>query len=246
MHLAPHLIAHRGEFEAAFASADAMAGFEGPTAWSSVCGAFQKVNAIRRFSKREELAYAELSRQRDASALRSRLQADIEAGSVCAAFAAIAVDAPRHWPLAAWACPPESSPDARLDLGLLRVMLWMEFDPDARGNDGFSALDLMLGLKRGRHCQPRGAAILLQAGADPDAVDAHGDTPLLSLARSEHWCEDRNACARALIEHGADFLATNAGDDLASRLRQAEAAKSSHLRARLLAELGESPRLLGD
>ncbi len=140
----------------------------------------------------------------------------MKAGNVCAAFAAFHLGLPRGWPLAAWACPPDGLMNGRPSLELLRIVLWMGFDPDARDGDGHSAMELMLGAKRGRHCHPRAVAILLEAGADPDAVDADGDTPLLSLARSEHWCEDRDACARSLIEHGADVFAVHSGEGLAS------------------------------
>lgn len=116
----------------------------------------------------------------------------------------------------------------------------MGFDPDARDADGLSAMDIALGAPRGKHCHPRAVRVLLEAGADPDAINFAGDAPLLAIARSEHWCEDRDACARALIEHGADMHAAKGGDTLASLLRAAQETRSSSARAALLASLEDA------
>jgi ankyrin repeat protein len=69
--------------------------------------------------------------------------------------------------------------------------------PDEDG--GFTALHLAVALDR-----PAVAGALAAAGADKEAVDVNGNTPLLLATRRERW-----ACAEALMRAGCNVRAAN-------------------------------------
>jgi uncharacterized protein len=143
-------------------------------------------------------------------------------------------------------------------LAAVRVLLWRGAGPNARGRDGETALGLAAGaswyVPPGQEAavvaagafEPGGedwpqvpmpvdrvlpvVQALLASGADPDAADAAGWTPLMKAAR-----QAQAAALRSMLASGADAsLKDNAGQtaaeiarlaghvELASLLRQAE------------------------
>ncbi|MGV3719970.1 MAG: ankyrin repeat domain-containing protein [Actinomycetota bacterium] len=85
-------------------------------------------------------------------------------------------------------------------LAVLRVLLDWRANPNVRNLSGFSPLSFCL-LYTGERAHAQ-LALLLERGADPNAADRDGDTPLMNATHEPDY-------VRLLLKHRADFRTRN-------------------------------------
>lgn len=132
----------------------------------------------------------------------------------------------------------------RDEFAVVRFLEWAGFDLNQPNPEtGMTALHKFASTQVAPFSHPRAVAWLLEHGADVEAANSNGDTPLVFLCASKAWGQEQDRCFELLVEAGADISASSKdGATPISLLDQMQLGNPTELRAARLAWLRESRR----
>lgn len=114
-------------------------------------------------------------------------------------------DADRSMPAVAWAAfNKHTYPGHADECATVRFLTWAGFDVSEPDGDGQTPLHFMAATKVSPGSHPRAVAILLEAGANPNAQRTGGDSPLTCLFGNVQWTAEAHESAWLLLRAGAD------------------------------------------
>lgn len=182
--------------------ADTMAEFEGDDSWRALCEFALKIDTT--FDVTEDYATQFLHGQSAATAMLDNY--------VLAALAACKVDWEEPEPLMAYAASNKHqfqgfAPHGLSEISCMRILHWGGWDINASLPDTHkTALHQMVYLKYMPGSHPRAVQWLLERGADVNARNANGDTPLIVLCACDPWLPAMTETFKLLLLAGADPL----------------------------------------
>lgn len=190
--------------------------FKDPANWAELCEFAIEVDKEHGFSN----AYQHSFRMGESA--RSAL----EDNYIFAAIAAVKVGAHKSAPVVAWAASNKHSfpglTDGRVsEIAVMRFLQWAGADVSmAEENAGMSPLHYMAQVNYGQASHPGAVRWLLNCGAEPNAKNANGDTPMTFLCGVESWSDAQRETFLMLLKAGCNPLdAANDGSTPMSMLR---------------------------
>jgi len=167
---------------------------------------------------------------------------DLRDNKIFAAMAIHKAGLPKQMPLvSAAAYNKQNYQSLKDEFAVARFLVWSGFDinvPDP--STGMTALHMFASTNVMPGSHPRAVRWLIEHGADVDAVNENGDTPLAFLCGKQGWGEAQDQCFELLMEAGANpFVRSKDGQSPLGLLAQMNAQERSELRTARLDQIRE-------
>ena len=226
-------------FKMALFQADLKIEFLEASAWAVACEAAAAQDDAHEVSEGFQRRYMAAYETGKGPGLIKELCTDMMDNYIVGAFAARKMGVPRDLPLVAWAARNKKDfPGWHGEIATIRTLLWAGFDPSTPDpSTTLTPLHCMVSLGWGEGVHSRAVQMLLLAGADPQARNRNGDTPLMTLCGNVAWNDSCRNAFEWLVEYGADPRDKSAdGETAVSLLKQCQAQSPDVGRALLIAQ----------
>lgn len=232
------MLLHYGDLSEEFADDDD---------WAALCDFAVEADEELGTSTQYLARYGTLVKEQKFQEALDAMVYDLRDNKIFAAMAIHQAGLPKQMPLvSAAAYNKQNYQSLKDEFAVTRFLVWSGFDinvPDP--STGMTALHMFASTNVMPGSHPRAVRWLIEHGADVDAVNENGDTPLAFLCGKQGWSEAQDQCFELLMEAGANpFVRSKDGQSPMGLLAQMNAQERSELRTARQGQIWELSKRL--